>query len=126
MALLKQYAELEGDLQSQAQLIRDDRIMIAGGVRQSDQALNLAVQVAERNHRETLAGGPGKWIVRFENPVVRIYGNAAVASFVRLTNIFPHGAAPISQSPVWVTLVLVKERSQWGIAHTHVSPAGNG
>jgi uncharacterized protein (TIGR02246 family) len=124
-ALLDRYAATEGDLEAQARLMRDDRIMIAGGVRQSDQARNLAVQVADRDHRSDMQGGEADWIVRFEDPVIRVYGDTAVASFIRLTNIYPPGQAPISQTPLWVTLVLVKERGNWGIAHTHVSPVGS-
>ena len=124
-ALLDRYAATEGDLDAQARLIRDDRIMIAGGARQTDQAMNLAVQKAGEEHRAALTGGKAKWIVRFEDPIIRVYGDTAVASFVRLTNIYPPGSEPITQPDFWVTLVLVKEGGDWGIAHTHVSPTGN-
>lgn len=123
-ALLDRYAGLEGDLEAQAKLIRDDRVMIAGGVRQSDQAQNLAVQIADRDHRAALEGGEAKWIVRLESPEIRVYGNTAVASFIRLANIYPPNSEPINTTPLWTTLVLVKERGAWGIAHAHLSPAG--
>jgi hypothetical protein len=122
MAFIDRYAELEGDLEAQARMIRDDRVMIAGSARQTDQEQNMKVQIAQREANEAAAGGAVRWIVRTETPEVRIYGDTAVASYMRLTNIFPPGAAPINQGPLWVTLVLVKERGNWGIAHTHISP----
>lgn len=122
MALIDRYAELEGNLDAQGELIRADRVMIAGSARQTDQAQNMAVQKAQREANDAMNGGPARWVVRTEAPEVRVYGNTAVASFMRLTNIFPRGAAPVSGSPLWVTLVLVKERGNWGIAHTHISP----
>ena len=122
MALIERYAALEGDLRAQSRLIRADRVMIAGSARQTDQATNMAVQMAQRDASERVDGGPAKWMVRIESPEVRVYGNTAVASFMRLTNIFPANAAPINPGPLWYTLVLVKEGGDWGIAHTHVSP----
>lgn len=124
MEFVEKYSATEADLQTQAELIRDDRIMIAGGVRQTDQDMNMAVQQAERDHRAELAGGPAKWIVGVEDPIIRVYGKTAVASYVRLTSIFPPGEPPISAPPQWITLVLVKEDGDWGIAHNHVSVAG--
>jgi len=125
MALINRYAELEGNLEAQAALIRADRVMIAGAARQTDQTRNMAMQMAQRDANNAAAGGEAKWIVRTEVPEVRVYGNTAVASYMRLTNIFPPGAAPINQPPLWVTLVLVKEGGKWGIAHTHISPVTN-
>ena len=40
---------------------------------------------------------------------------------MRTFNIYPHNQAPIAGNPQWVTLVLVKEDGDWGIAHTHMS-----
>jgi hypothetical protein len=122
MAVIHSYAELEGDLQAQSTLIRDDRVMIAGSARQTDQSMNMKVQMAQREANDAASGGPAKWVVRIEAPEIRVYGNTAVASFMRLTNIFPPNARPINQGPLWYTLVLVKEGGDWGIAHTHVSP----
>jgi len=126
MELLEKYTDLEGDLAAQAKLISDDRIMIAGGVRQTDQDANMEVQQAQRDHRAELNGGPAKWIVRFEDPIVRVYGDTAVVSYIRLGDIFPPGTPPIANPPLSTTLVLVKERGDWRIAHTHLSPAGSG
>jgi hypothetical protein len=125
LAFIDRYAALEGDLEKQASMIRDDRVMIAGSARQTDQAENMAVQMAQRDANQALFDGAAKWLLRTESPEVRVYGDTAVASYVRLTNIFPPGAAPINNPPLWVTLVLVKERGNWGIAHTHISPIGN-
>jgi hypothetical protein len=125
LAFIDQYAALEGDLEKQASMIRDDRVMIAGSARQTDQKENMAVQMAQRDANNALFGGAAKWMLRTESPEVRVYGDTAVASYVRLTSIFPPGVAPINNPPLWVTLVLVKERGNWGIAHTHISPIGN-
>jgi len=125
MAVVNQWAALEHDLEAQAELIRSDRIQVAGGVRQSDQAGNLAVQLANHEARSRIAGGEPKMIVRIESPMVRVYGNTAVVSFVRLFNVIPHNQPPNSGGASWFTLVLVKEGGDWGIAHSHVSATGN-
>lgn len=122
MAFLEKYAELENDLEAQASMIRSDRVMIAGSARQTDQDKNMAMQIAQRDANNAAAGGPAKLVMRIEAPEVRVYGNTAVASFMRLTNVFPANAGPINPGPLWVSLVLVKERGSWGIAHTHISP----
>ncbi len=124
MALVNQYAATEGDLSAQTRIIRDDRVMIAGDVRQTDNKSNMAWQMATREANNRANGGPARWMVRVESPEVRVYGNAAVASFTRLMTIIPPNAAPINATPQWVSLVLVKENGRWGIAHTHVSPIG--
>ena len=56
LALVKQYGDLEGDLVAQSELIRDDRVFIAGGVRQTDQAKNMAIQIANRQAGEAANG----------------------------------------------------------------------
>ena len=124
LAAVQKYAELEDDLEAQAKMIRDDRVMITN-VRQSDQAKNMAIQIAARKAGEAVNGGKTKFITTTESPQVAVYGNVAVVSFMRTFAIFPHNqpANPPGQ-PLWVTLVLVKEDGNWGIAHTHMSPAG--
>ena len=42
-------AELEQDLEAQAALVRDDRVQIGGGVRQTNQSQNLEVQIMNYN-----------------------------------------------------------------------------
>lgn len=125
MAVVMQYGNLEGDLAAQAKLMRSDRVYIAGGFRQTDEAKNMSIQMAGRQAAEAANGGKTKFIVNVEGPVIAVYGNVAVASFVRVFNTIPHNKPPNPPSPAtWVTLVLVKEGGKWGIAHTHQSPAG--
>ena len=45
LSVIQKWAALESDLESQAGLIRDDRIQIAAGIRQTDQKSNLKVQI---------------------------------------------------------------------------------
>ena len=120
LKFIHEYGELEDDLDAQAKMIRDDRVMITT-VRQTDNMKNMTIQKANREANERLAGGKAKWVTTIESPHVEVYGNTAVASFVRTFNIYPHNQAPIAGNPQWVTLVLVKEDSDWGIAHTHMS-----
>lgn len=125
LAFIERYGDLEGDLEAQAKLIRDDRVMITN-IRQTDNAKNMQIQMAVRAANSALVGGEAKWITTIESPHVAIYGNVAVASFLRIFDIFPPNQAPAGGDPQWVTLVLVKEGGDWGIAHTHMSPAGGG
>ena len=123
LALIERYGELEDNLAEQAKLIRDDRVMITN-VRQTDNAKNMEIQMAARKAGEAVNGGKTRFITTIESPHVAIYGNTAVASFTRTFNVFPHNQPPAGGDPQWVTLVLVKEGGRWGIAHTHMSPAG--
>ena len=125
IALIHQYGDLEGDLAAQSKMMRDDRVFINGGVRLTDEAKNMAVQMAVREANEAHAGGKTKFITTIEGPVVQLYGDVAVASFIRMFDVFPHNQAPVQGSPTWVTLVFVREGGTWGIAHTHQSPAGD-
>lgn len=125
MAVVQQWADTEADLVAQAKLIRDDRVQVTGNGRQSDQAGNLRVQLANHNARVKMAGGEPEMIVRIESPHVAVYGDTAVVSFMRLFNVIPYNSDPIPQNRAWFTLVLVKERGSWGIAHSHVSQANN-
>ena len=125
MAVIQQYGDTEGDLSTQSKMMRADRVFIAGGVRQTDEAKNMAIQMAARQASEAVNGGKTKFMTTIESPKVAIYGNVAVASFVRIFNTFPHNQpANPPGTPTWVTLVMVKEGGKWGIAHTHQSPAG--
>lgn len=123
MAVIQRYAELEDDLAAQARLMRDDRVMITT-LRQTDNAKNMEIQMAARKANEAVNGGKTRWITTVEDPHVKIYGNTAVASFIRVFNVFPHNQPPAGGNAQWVTLVLVKEGRDWKIAHTHLSPAG--
>ena len=104
-------------------MMRDDRVMITS-IRRTDNEKNMQIQMAGRAANDALAGGKSKWITTIESPHIAIYGNVAVASFIRIFNIYPHNQEPVGGDPQWVTLVLVKEGRDWGIAHTHMSPAG--
>ncbi|RLA34624.1 MAG: hypothetical protein DRR11_02280 [Gammaproteobacteria bacterium] len=123
MAVVQQWADTEADLTAQAKTIRADRVQVTGGGRQSDQAGNLRVQLANHNARVKTAGGEPELIVRIESPQVAIYGDTAVVSFMRLFNVIPYNSDPLPTNRAWFTLVLVKERGSWGIAHSHVSQA---
>ena len=121
MDAINRYANLEGNLEEQAKLIRTDRVMITG-VRQSDQAKNLEIQLATRDAMYAANGGDARWITEIESPEVRMYGNVAVASMMRIFHIYPPDQPPINAPPHWLTLVLVRENGKWGTAHSHISP----
>ncbi len=123
MAFIEKYGELEGDLAAQAKLIRDDRVMITA-IRRTDNAKNMEIQMAGRKAGEAVNGGKTRFITTIESPHIAIYGNTAVASFIRIFNVYPHNQPAAGGDPQWVSLVLVKEGGDWGIAHTHMSPAG--
>ena len=125
LAVVMQYGDLEGDLDTQAKMMRDDRVWISGGIRRSDEARNMSIQKAGRKASEAVNGGKTIFMTEIESPLVSVYGDVAVASFVRIFNTIPHNQPPNPPGqPTWVTLVLVKEGGKWGIAHTHQSPAG--
>ena len=123
MAVIEKWAELEHDLTAQAELVRDDRVQIGGGIRQSNQAENLAVQLMRYNALMESWGGEPEMIVRIEDPLVRVYGDVAVASFMRLFDIAPPGERANNTGTAWFSMVLVKDKGEWKIAHHHVSPA---
>jgi len=125
LAVVMQYGDLEGDLDAQAKMMRDDRVWISGGIRRSDEARNMSIQKAGRKASEAVNGGKTIFMTEIESPLVSVYGDVAVASFVRIFNTIPHNQPPNPPGqPTWVTLVLVKEGGKWDIAHTHQSPAG--
>ena len=118
--LIKTWASLEGDLDAQAELIRDDRVMIAGADKWPDQKDNLMIQKERRS--ATLKRDPNWKIMQtIISPEVRIYGNVAVAHFIRRFD-FIAGEGEVSP-PAFnnATMILVKEKGKWGIAHTHFS-----
>ncbi|MGI9203803.1 MAG: nuclear transport factor 2 family protein [Woeseiaceae bacterium] len=122
MAVVKQYGDLEDDLEAQAKLMRPDRVYITGGLRQTDEANNMANQIAGRKAGEALNGGKTRFVTTIEGPLVSVHGDVAIASFVRWWNVYPHNQASVATAPTWVTLVLIKERAGWLIKHTHQSP----
>ena len=117
---IKNWAALEGDLDAQAQLIRDDRVMISGANKWPDQSDNLMIQKERRS--ATLKRDPNwKTIQTIISPEVRIYGNVAVAHFQRRFD-FIAGEGEVSP-PAFnnATMILVKDKGKWGISHTHFS-----
>ena len=54
--VVQQYGDLENDLAAQAKLMHPDRIYISGGIRQTDEAKNMAIQITGRK-----AGGVSQW-----------------------------------------------------------------
>jgi hypothetical protein len=72
-----------------------------------------------------MAGGEPQYLISIHSPVIQVYGNTAVASFVRQFRVLPYNADPMPTTRAWFSMVLVKERGDWGIAHTHVSPINN-
>lgn len=122
LAFIKQYGDLENDLAAQSELMSDDRIFINGPIRQTDNAKNMANQMAGREAAERVNGGPTEFVTTIEGPIVRMYGDVAVASFVRWFNTYPHNQMANPPGGMqWVTLVLVKDGRDWKIAHTHQS-----
>ena len=72
LAVVQSWAELENDLDKQAELIRDDRVQIFEMLRQTDQAQNLRIQLAQQAARRKV--DPDVYvIVTIESPIVRIY-----------------------------------------------------
>ncbi len=117
---IKEWASLEGDLDSQAALIRDDRVMIAGAEKWPDQKDNLLIQ---KERRAAILKRDPNWKIMqtIISPEVRVFGNVAVAHFIRRFD-FIAGEGEISP-PAFnnATIVLVKEKGKWGITHTHFS-----
>ena len=122
IAIINQYGDLETDLEAQGKLMRSDRIHIANGRRQTDEAKNMSNQIASRKAGESLNGGKTEFVTTIEGPMVSIHGDVAVASFMQWWNIYPHNQASNTSPPTWVSLVLIKERGDWLIKHVHQSP----
>lgn len=126
MEVIEAYGDLEGDLAAQAELMHPDRVYITGGMRQTNESLNMRNQIATREAQEALNGGKTEFITTIEDVDISIYGDVAVASFVRWWNVYPANQAPSLGAPTWVSLVLIKEGSDWLIKHTHQSPVRGG
>ena len=118
--VIKTWASLEGDLNEQAELIRSDRVMIAGAYVWPDQEDNLMIQNERR--AATLKRDSGWKIMQtIVSPKVKIYGDVAVAHFVRRFDFIPGEGELSPPSMDNATMILVKENGSWGIAHTHFS-----
>ena len=114
------WAALESDLDAQAELIRDDRVMITSK-RWPNQAENLMIQ-KERTAANLSRDPDLKIIATISSPEVRIYGEVAIADFVRRYDFIPSMGEMSPPTFTYITLVLVEEDGNWGIAHTHNSP----
>lgn len=125
LAVIQQYGELEDDLEAQAKLMHPDRVFINAGRRQTDNAKNMANQMANREAGEAVNGGKTRFVTTIEGPLVSLYGDTAVASFVRWFNVYPHNQPAVTTPSDWVTLVLVKDGGDWRIVHTHQSPTAS-
>lgn len=127
MAVLDAYIATETDLEEQERLMTDDRIFIGPGVRLTDNASNMKGQIAGQKLARSL-DPDGMMIVTMEDPIVRLYGDTAVASFYRHWSYIPGadavragnaGNSPPSQI---VTVVLHRDGRDWKIVHSHMSP----
>ena len=122
LAFIQQYGDLENDLEAQAKLMRPDRTFITGGVRQTDEAKNMANQIASRKAGEAMNGGKTKFVTTIEGPIVSFTGTlqsrVSCAGGMSIRTIRQR----LLLDRTWVTLVLVKERGEWRIKHTHQSP----
>ena len=114
------WAALESDLDAQAELIRDDRVMITSK-RWPNQAENLMIQ-KERTAANLSRDPDLKIIATISSPVIRIYDDVAIADFVRRYDFIPSMGEMSPPTFTYITLVLVEEDGNWGIAHTHNSP----
>mgnify|MGYP001163890518 FL=1 len=120
MDTIYKWAALESDLDAQSELIRDDRVMITSK-RWPNQADNLMVQKERR--AANLSRDPDlKIIATISSPEVRIYGEVAIADFVRRYDFIPGMGEMSPPNFTYITLVLVEEDGNWEIAHTHNSP----
>ena len=113
------WSALESDLDAQSELIRDDRVMITSK-RWPNQKENLMIQKERR--AANLSRDPDSTLIStISSPIVRIYGEVAIADFVRRTDFIPSMGDMSPPTFTYITLVLVEENGEWGIAHTHNS-----
>ena len=130
-AVIDRYIATETtDLADQAKLMTDDRVYISGGIRTTDNVSNMKAQIAGQNLVRQV--DPDRMVmVRAEDVMVRVYGDAAVASFYRYWTVVPGadavraGANPQGPPDQVVTLVLAKNGRDWKIVHTHQSLMGS-
>ena len=121
MGLIETYrtTEISGDLASQATLMTKNRLWIAN-LRMSGEAnqkFNMERQRFNKDRR-TQRNQNFKMMITYIDPIVRIYGNAAVVSFLQRRS----GRNPDFEMTFYTTLVLVKKDGAWKIDVTHNSP----
>ena len=88
-AVIDQYIATEStDLAEQAELMSDDRVYISGGVRTTDNVSNMKAQVAGQKLVREM--DPDRMMmVTAEDVLIRVYGDAATASFYRFWTVIP-------------------------------------
>ena len=126
-ALLNAYIETEGDIAEQGKLMSEDRVYIVGSpaIRLTDNVANMKLQLLGEKRRNTLNPG-GLYMATIEDEIVRVYGDAAVASFRRSLIWRPsvegvrNGSSNNTARQV-VTVVMAKRDGDWKIVHTHIS-----
>lgn len=128
-AVINEYNRLDevGDMMAQARLMTADRLYVFPGGRytsQANQTWNMKMQQEGADRAKKLDPGSKSFITAVD-PVIRVYGTAAVANYIRYTVIIPSAertGPPPQTPPIIITLVLVKEAGAWKIALSHFSP----
>ncbi len=120
-----------GDMMAQAKLMTVDRVWVGPDGRRTDQGLNMRMQQAQMDEAKKFAPDM-RWFTEARDRLIKIYGNGtvAVASFYWYRDRAIPGELPIDKAralgnppdPAVITHVLVKDRGQWKIAHTQVTP----
>tara|TARA_B100001059_G_scaffold146939_1_gene146774 strand:+ start:72 stop:551 length:480 start_codon:yes stop_codon:yes gene_type:complete len=128
-ALLDAYIETESDLMAQTRLMSDDRIFINGtpAMRMTDNQANMKGQIHVDSRRQQMDPSAIYYATR-EDQIVRVYGDAAVASFRRNLNFRPsaegmRNGMSNNTARQLVTVVMAKIDGDWKIVHTHISAA---
>ncbi len=121
MAVVEKYrtTEVSGDLTAQAELMTEDRLWVSALRMQgaANQQYNMARQQFDKGRRST-KNPDFKLMITYIDPIVRVYGEAAVASFLQRRS----GRDPDFELTFYTTLVLVKNDGIWKIDVTHQSP----
>ncbi len=127
IALIDAYIETEGDLSEQGKLMSEDRVYIVGSpaMRQTDNLANMKLQLLGEKRRNTLNPG-GLYMATMEDPIIRVYGDAAVASFRRNLIWRPsaegvRNGSSNNTARQLVSVVMAKIDGDWKIVHTHIS-----
>jgi ketosteroid isomerase-like protein len=128
-ALVNAYIETESDLNAQSKLMSEDRIYIVGSpaMRMTDNEVNMMSQAFGEKRREAM-DSKSLYFATIEDQIIRMYGEAAVASF-RRNLVFRPSADGIKNGMSnntgrqLVTVVMAKVDGDWKIVHTHISPA---
>ena len=128
-ALVNAYIETESDLNAQSKLMSEDRIYIVGSpaMRMTDNEVNMMGQAFGEKRREAM-DSKSLYFATIEDQIIRMYGEAAVASF-RRNLVFRPSADGMKNgmsnntARQLVTVVMAKVDGDWKIVHTHISPA---